>query len=364
MNIDNSIELAKIEGQIEVISALYDTGLITPEECESRLGTAVGQFVALYDAGAVDSKFNYDLAVSISSAVEELNLKCLESRPDGEIFWTMRHVAKPGELLPDVDDTLARSMKIKDDARLNEIRKDKELRVVAEGWHMCVDDNGYSTYNAEIEFEIGEGANTIQEALDIVEKFQKETVETNQNYCDGHDLLPGYYSPRLFTVYSPMGDPLFAGFWQYDKQAYIVPEPLTDAAYNELHEEKVRLNEALSENQRADNYDTCRQIRDELVKIELKLVTSDFWTTVNDYPGDAVIGDFTESVKKFNAQFVSVTELSSSPEVHSSNIKELFQPITALNEDTPASGTTLLEEEIMEADLGIHERAHNRARIN
>ncbi len=339
---------------------------------------------------------------------------------------------------------------------------------------MCVDDDGYSTYNAEIEFEIGEGANTIQEALALVEKFQKETVDTNQNHYDGHDPLPGYYSPRLFTVYNPIGDPLFAGFWQYDKQAYVVPEPLTDAAYNELHDKKARLNKELPENQRADNYDTCRQIRDEIVQIELKLVTSDFWTTVNDYPGDEVIGDFTESVRKFNARSVSIPVPSSSPIVHvvyeelsdscfiedsldeaikqmnfltkvhkssghnyevsvyevpdddkvlsldshrlkeyldqsgdakllftnnekhlsnaknhqnihgvvtecnisdgasnttaptlqSAGIKELFQPITILNEDTPASGTALLEEEVMEADSGIHERAHKRARFN
>lgn len=474
MSIDNSIELAKIEGQIDVIRALYETKLITAVECESRLGTAVGQFVALYDAGAVDSKFNYDLALSISSAVDELSLKSYENRPDAEVFWTMRNVTKPGELLPDVEEVLARSRKIQDDAKLNEIRKDKELRVLVEGWHTCVDDDGYTTYNAEIEFEIGEGANTIQEALALVEKFQKETVDTNQNYYDGHDPLPGYYSPRLFTVYNPIGDPLFAGFWQYDKQAYVVPEPLTDAAYHELHDKKARLNKELPENQRADNYDTCRQIRDEIVQIELKLVTSDFWTTVNDYPGDEVIGDFTESVRKFNAQSVSVPVLSSSPVVHvvyeelsdscfiedsldeaikqmnfltkvhkssghnyevsvyevpdddkvlsmdsrrlkeyldqsgnakllftnnekhlsnakdhqnihdvvteynnsdgasnttaptlqSAGIKELFQPITILNEDTPASGTALLEEEVMEVDSGIHERAHKRAKFN
>ncbi|WP_410375999.1 hypothetical protein [Enterobacter sp. CPE_E331] len=69
-------------------------------------------------------------------------------------------------------------------------------------------------------------------------------------------------------------------------------------------------------NQRADNYDTCRQIRSEIVQIELKLVTSDFWTTVDDFPGDAVIGDFTESVRKFNAQSVLVSVQSSSPVVH------------------------------------------------
>ncbi|EJY8333041.1 hypothetical protein OHJ61_003805, partial [Cronobacter sakazakii] len=170
MTIDNSIELAKIEGQIDVIRALYETKLITAEECESRLGNAVGQFSALYDAGAVDSKFNYVLALSISSAVDELSLKCYENRPDAEVWWTMRNEAKPGELLPDVEEVLARSKKIQDDAKLNEIRKDKELRVLVEGWHTCVDDDGYSTYNAEIEFEIGEGANTIQEALALVEK--------------------------------------------------------------------------------------------------------------------------------------------------------------------------------------------------
>lgn len=474
MTIDNSIELAKIEGQIDVIRALYETKLITAEECESRLGNAVGQFSALYDAGAVDSKFNYILALSISSAVDELSLKCYENRPDAEVWWTMRNEAKPGELLPDVEEVLARSKKIQDDAKLNEIRKDKELRVLVEGWHTCVDDDGYSTYNAEIEFEIGEGANTIQEALALVEKFQKETVETNQNHFDGHDPLPGYYSPRLFTVYNPIGDPLFAGFWQYDKQAYVVPEPLTDAAYHELHDKKARLNKELPENQRADNYDTCRQIRDEIVQIELKLVTSDFWTTVNDFPGDAVIGDFTESVRNFNAQSVSVSVQSSAPVVHvvyeelsdscfiedsldeaikqmnfltkvhkssghnyevsvyevpgddkirsmdshglkeyldksesakllftnnekllsnakdyqniddvvteyndsdgasntsaptlqSASIKEFFQPIMVLNEDTPATGTALLEEEVMEAEPGIHERAHNRIRFN
>lgn len=474
MSIDNSIELAKIEGQIDVIRALYETKLITAEECESRLGTAVGQFGALYDAGAVDSKFNYVLALSISSAIDELSLKCYENRPDAEVFWTMRNVAKPGELLPDVEEVLARSRKIQDDARLNEIRKEKELRVVVEGSHKCVDDDGYSTYWADIELEIGEGANTIQEALAIVEKFQKETAETNLNHRDDYETFPGYYSPKLFTVYNPIGDPLFTGFWQSDKQAYVVPEPLTDAEYNELHDKKARLNKELPENQRADNYDTCRQIRDEIVQIELKLVTSDFWTTVNDFPGDAVIGDFTESVRKFNAQSVSVSVPSSSPVVHvvyeelsdscfiednldeaikqmnflikvhkssdhnyevsvyevpgddkirsmdsrrlkeyidksenakllftnnekllsnakdhqnihdvvteyndsdgasntsaptlqSAGIKELFQPITVLNEDTPVTGTALLEEEVMEADPGIHERAHNRIRFN
>ncbi|MEG5704704.1 hypothetical protein UXO95_21655 [Enterobacter hormaechei] len=378
MNINNSIELARIEGEIDVIRALYDASLINAVECESRLGNSVGQFGALFKAGAVDSKFNYGLALSISNAVEDLNAKLCENRPDAEIFWTMRNEGKPGEDYPVVEDIIAKSQKIQDDARINEIRKDKELRVMVEGWHTCVDDDGYSTYNAEIEFEIGEGANTIQEALALVEKFQKETVDTNQNYYDGHDPLPGYYSPRLFTVYNPIGDPLFAGFWQYDKQAYVVPEPLTDAAYHELHEKKARLNKELPENQRADNYDTCRQIRDEIVQIELKLVTSDFWTTVNDFPGDAVIGDFTESVKKFNAQSaiplqmdrLTELQLSSghlsgiSPTLHSANIKELFQPITAMNEDTPPRGTSLMEEEVMEADSGIHERAHNRARFN
>ncbi|EMN5850598.1 hypothetical protein RJO36_004060 [Enterobacter hormaechei] len=378
MNINNSIELARIEGEIDVIRALYDASLINAVECESRLGNSVGQFGALFKAGAVDSKFNYGLALSISNAVEDLNAKLCENRPDAEIFWTMRNEGKPGEDYPVVEDIIAKSLKIQDDARINEIRKDKELRVMVEGWHTCVDDDGYTTYNAEIEFEIGEGANTIQEALALVEKFQKETVDTNQNYYDGHDPLPGYYSPRLFTVYNPIGDPLFAGFWQYDKQAYVVPEPLTDAAYHELHDKKARLNKELPENQRADNYDTCRQIRDEIVKIELKLVTSDFWTTVNDFPGDAVIGDFTESVKNFNAQSATSLEpdrltelqLSSghlsgiSPTLHSANIKELFQPITALKEDAPASGSSLMVEEFMEDDSGIHERAHNRARFN
>lgn len=378
MNINNSIELARIEGEIDVIRALYDASLINAVECESRLGNSVGQFGALFKAGAVDSKFNYGLALSISNAVEDLNAKLCENRPDAEIFWTMRNEGEPGEDYPVVEDIIAKSLKIQDDARINEIRKDKELRVMVEGWHTCVDDDGYTTYNAEIEFEIGEGANTIQEALALVEKFQKETVDTNKNYYDGHDPLPGYYSPRLFTVYNPIGDPLFAGFWQYDKQAYVVPEPLTDAAYHELHDKKARLNKELPENQRADNYDTCRQIRDEIVQIELKLVTSDFWTTVNDFPGDAVIGDFTESVKKFNAQSaiplqmdrLTELQLSSghlsgiSPTLHSANIKELFQPITAMNEDTPPRGTSLMEEEVMEADSGIHERAHNRARFN
>lgn len=112
MTIDNSIELAKIEGQIDVIRALYETKLITAEECESRTGNAVGQFSALYDAGAVDSKFNYVLALSISSAVDELSLKCYENRPDAEVWWTMRNEAKPGELLPDVEEVLAVSKKI------------------------------------------------------------------------------------------------------------------------------------------------------------------------------------------------------------------------------------------------------------
>ncbi|WP_407221241.1 hypothetical protein [Enterobacter sp. CPE_E1214] len=250
MNIDNSIELAKIEGQIDVIRALYENELITAEECESRLGTAVGEFGALYDAGAVDSKFNYDLALSISSAVEQLSMKCDENRPDAEVFWTMRDVAKPGEEVPDVEDVLARSRKIQEDARLNEIRKGRELRIVTEGSHKCFDDDGFSTYWADIELEIGEGANTIQEALAIVEKFQKETAETNHNYFDGYETVPGCYSPKLFTVYNPLGDPLFSGFWQSDKQAYIIPEPLTDAAYHELHDKKARLNKELPENQR------------------------------------------------------------------------------------------------------------------
>ncbi|MBK4597866.1 hypothetical protein JJP99_25440, partial [Enterobacter hormaechei] len=336
-------------------------------------GNKVYLFIILPEPGKqrisywiIDSKFNYGLALSISNAVEDLNAKLCENRPDAEIFWTMRNEGKPGEDYPVVEDIIAKSLKFQDDARINEIRKDKELRVMVEGWHTCVDDDGYSTYNAEIEFEIGEGANTIQEALALVEKFHKETVETNQNHYDGYDPLPGYYSPRLFTVYNPIGDPLFAGFWQYDKQVYFVPEPLTDAEYHELHDKKARLNKELPENQRADNYDTCRQIRDEIVQIELKLVTSDFWTTVNDFPGDAVIGDFTESVKKFNAQSATplapdrLTELQLSsghlsgisPTLHSANIKELFQPITALNEDTPASGTSIMEEEVMEADSG------------
>lgn len=182
MNINNSIELARIEGEIDVIRALYDASLINAVECESRLGNSVGQFGALFKAGAVDSKFNYGLALSISNAVEDLNAKLCENRPDAEIFWTMRNEGKPGEDYPVVEDIIAKSQKIQDDARINEIRKDKELRVMVEGWHTCVDDDGYSTYNAEIEFEIGEGANTIQEALALVEKFQKETVDTNQNY--------------------------------------------------------------------------------------------------------------------------------------------------------------------------------------
>jgi hypothetical protein len=378
MNIENSIELAKIEGQIDVIRALYDTSLITAEECESSLGTAVGQFVALFDAGAVDNKFNYDLALSISSAIEELNLKCSENRLDGEVFWTMRNEACPGEDIPDVEDILARSRKIQDDARLNELRQNKALRVIAEGRHQCLDDDGYSTYMAGIEFEIGEGANTIQEALAIVEKFQKETAETNKSYFNGYEVLPGYYSPKLFTVSNQNGDPLFAGFWQSDNQAYIVPDPLTDAAYHELHDEKARLNKALPENQRADNYDTCRQIRDKIEKIELNLVTSDFWTTVNDFPGDEVIGDFKEAVKNFNEKSTYYNletgqdnrSLSSghlsriSPTLHSANIKEMFQPIIAMSEDTPAGETSLLEEEVMEADSGIHVRAQNRVNFN
>lgn len=381
MNINNAIELAKIEGRVGVINTLYETQLITAKECESRLGTEAGQFAALYDAGAVDSKFNYLLALSISSAVEELSFKCYENRHDAEVFWTMRDAAKPGQLLPDLEEVLAMSRRIQEDARLDEIRKSKELRVFTEGRRKCVDDDGFTTYWADIESEIGEGANTIQEALAIVEKFQKETVETNQNLRDDFDTFPGYYSPSFFTVYNPIGDFLFSGFWQPDKQAYVVPEPLTDAEYHELHDKKARLNKELPDNQRADNYDTCRQIREDIVQIEHKLVTSDFWTTVNDFPGDAVIGDFIESVRKFNSQSATsfepdrLTELQLSslscghlsgisPSPHPNNIKALFQSITSFNEEAPASGTPLMEEEIMEADSDIHERAQNRVRYN
>lgn len=81
MNIDNAVEIAKIEAEVDTLCRLSELDLIDNAELNNRLGDAVVRFSDLYDKGGIDSKFCYDMARELSNKIEQAD--------PGEGWWTL-----------------------------------------------------------------------------------------------------------------------------------------------------------------------------------------------------------------------------------------------------------------------------------
>ncbi|HFH0422597.1 TPA: hypothetical protein ACGHLA_000547 [Salmonella enterica subsp. enterica serovar Bovismorbificans] len=79
--INNAIDIAKIEAEVDTLCKLSELDLIDKTELDNRLGDAVVKFLDLYDKGGIDSKFSYDMARELSNKIEKVD--------SGDGWWTL-----------------------------------------------------------------------------------------------------------------------------------------------------------------------------------------------------------------------------------------------------------------------------------
>lgn len=269
MNIDNAVEIAKIEAEVDTLCRLSELDLIDNAELNNRLGDAVVRFSDLYDKGGIDSKFCYDMARELSNKIEQAD--------PGEGWWTLNFEDfSRGEKLTSKK-VIAESVEKQEKNRIRLERENKAYRVVVRGTETTpVDDMQplYGTFEGVVEFEIGEGANSISDALKIVKEFDAQNREKNKEFMiDEFERDVGYLTPSRFRIFDSAKNAVIGGVWE-NKTLHIPDDNLNQGMVDMLNKKIEELEKQYEKEFRADNNDSCRRIAVDIDIINIKLLNN------------------------------------------------------------------------------------------
>lgn len=288
MNIDNALEIAKIEAEVDTLCRLSELDLIDKDELDNRLGDAVARFMDLYDKGGIDSKFCYDMARELSNKIEQADT--------GDGWWTLNFEDFSRDEKLTSKKVIAESIEKQEKNRIRLERENKAYRVVVRGTETTpVDDMQplYGTFEGVVEFEIGEGANSISDALKIVKEFDAQNREKNKEFMiDEFERDVGYLTPSRFRIFDSAKNAVIGGVWE-NKTLHIPDDNLNQGMVDMLNKKIEELEKQYEKEFRADNNDTCRRIAVDIDIINIKLLNNNF---ANNPPEENVRSE----VSKFN----------------------------------------------------------------
>ncbi|EBH1635361.1 hypothetical protein V3D91_003982 [Salmonella enterica] len=288
MNIDNALEIAKIEAEVDTLCRLSELDLIDKDELDNRLGDAVVRFMDLYDKGGIDSKFCYDMARELSNKIEQADT--------GDGWWTLNFEDFSRDEKLTSKKVIAESIEKQEKNRIRLERENKAYRVVVRGTETTpVDDMQplYGTFEGVVEFEIGEGANSISDALKIVKEFDAQNREKNKEFMiDEFERDVGYLTPSRFRIFDSANNAVIGGVWE-NKTLHIPDDNLNQGMVDMLNKKIEELEKQYEKEFRADNNDTCRRIAVDIDIINIKLLNNNF---AKNPPEENVLSE----VSKFN----------------------------------------------------------------
>ncbi|EGH2784820.1 hypothetical protein ID958_004522 [Salmonella enterica] len=271
MNIDNALEIAKIEAEVDTLCRLSELDLIDKDELDNRLGDAVVRFMDLYDKGGIDSKFCYDMARELSNKIEQADT--------GDGWWTLNFEDFSRDEKLTSKKVIAESIEKQEKNRIRLERENKAYRVVVRGTETTpVDDMQplYGTFEGVVEFEIGEGANSISDALKIVKEFDAQNREKNKEFMiDEFERDVGYLTPSRFRIFDSANNAVIGGVWE-NKTIHIPDDNLNQGMVDMLNKKIEELEKQYEKEFRADNNDTCRRIAVDIDIINIKLLNNNF----------------------------------------------------------------------------------------
>ncbi|EBD3165874.1 hypothetical protein CPJ78_18005 [Salmonella enterica] len=271
MNMDNALEIAKIEAEVDTLCRLSELDLIDKDELDNRLGDAVVRFSDLYDKGGIDSKFCYDMARELSKKIEQADT--------GEGWWTLNFEDFSRDEKLTSKKVIAESIEKQEKNRIRLERENKAYRVVVRGTETTpVDDMQplYGTFEGVVEFEIGEGANSISDALKIVKEFDVQNREKNKEFMiDEFERDVGYLTPSRFRIFDSAKNAVIGGVWE-NKTLHIPDDNLNQGMVDMLNKKIEELEKQYEKEFRADNNDTCRRIAVDIDIINIKLLNNNF----------------------------------------------------------------------------------------
>ncbi|EAO3951008.1 hypothetical protein CCR28_17320 [Salmonella enterica] len=271
MNIDNALEIAKIEAEVDTLCRLSELDLIDKDELDNRLGDAVVRFMDLYDKGGIDSKFCYDMARELSNKIEQADT--------GDGWWTLNFEDFSRDEKLTSKKVIAESIEKQEKNRIRLERENKAYRVVVRGTETTpVDDMQplYGTFEGVVEFEIGEGANSISDALKIVKEFDAQNREKNKEFMiDEFERDVGYLTPSRFRIFDSANNAVIGGVWE-NKTLHIPDDNLNQGMVDMLNKKIEELETQYEKEFRADNNDTCRRIAVDIDIINIKLLNNNF----------------------------------------------------------------------------------------
>lgn len=271
MNIDNALEIAKIEAEVDTLCRLSELDLIDKDELDNRLGDAVVRFMDLYDKGGIDSKFCYDMARELSNKIEQADT--------GDGWWTLNFEDFSRYEKLTSKKVIAESIEKQEKNRIRLERENKAYRVVVRGTETTpVDDMQplYGTFEGVVEFEIGEGANSISDALKIVKEFDAQNREKNKEFMiDEFERDVGYLTPSRFRIFDSANNAVIGGVWE-NKTLHIPDDNLNQGMVDMLNKKIEELEKQYEKEFRADNNDTCRRIAVDIDIINIKLLNNNF----------------------------------------------------------------------------------------
>ncbi|ELS8268712.1 hypothetical protein QO783_004652 [Salmonella enterica] len=271
MNIDNALEIAKIEAEVDTLCRLSELDLIDKDELDNRLGDAVVRFMDLYDKGGIDSKFCYDMARELSNKIEQADT--------GDGWWTLNFEDFSRDEKLTSKKVIAESIEKQEKNRIRLERENKAYRVVVRGTETTpVDDMQplYGTFEGVVEFEIGEGANSISDALKIVKEFDAQNREKNKEFMiDEFERDVGYLTPSRFRIFDSANNAVIGGVWE-NKTLHIPNDNLNQGMVDMLNKKIEELEKQYEKEFRSDNNDTCRRIAVDIDIINIKLLNNNF----------------------------------------------------------------------------------------
>lgn len=288
MNIDNALEIAKIEAEVDTLCRLSELDLIDKDELDNRLGDAVVRFSDLYDKGGIDSKFCYDMARELSKKIEQADT--------GEGWWTLNFEDFSRGMKLTSEKVIAESIEKQEKNRIRIERESKAYRVVVTGTETTpVDDMQplFGTFESSVEFETGAGANSISDALKMVKEFDAQNREKNKEYMiDEFERDVGYLTPSRFRIFDSAGTAVLGGVWE-NKKIHIPDDNLNQGMVDMLNKKIEDLEKQYEKESRADNNDTCRRIAVDIDIINIKLLNNNLEKNPHE-------GNVRSEVSKFN----------------------------------------------------------------
>ena len=158
---------------------------------------------------------------------------------------------------------IAESVEKQEINRIRLERENKAYRVVVRGTETTpVDDMQplYGTFEGVVEFEIGEGANSISDALKIVKEFDAQNREKNKEFMiDEFERDVGYLTPSRFRIFDSAKNAVIGGVWE-NKTLHIPDDNLNQGMVDMLNKKIEELEKQYEKEFRADNNDSCRRI--------------------------------------------------------------------------------------------------------